>query len=60
MEAEAAFERFRVWLKEREFNPDDCAKFMYMGKDRVESYLFKNINTRNYVMINIVPRPFWL
>ena len=53
-EIKEAFERFRVWLTEREFNPDDCYKFMFMGKDKQgDFYMFKNINTRNYIRVNI-------
>lgn len=55
--SQIAFERFKVWLKERELPEDTINKFMYMGKtDR--DYQFKNINTRNYLNINIVPKMF--
>lgn len=55
-ESTAAFKRFGIWLKEREI-PDIRDLFMYMGK-KEGVMMFKNINTRNYLMVNEVPSPF--
>jgi len=56
-----AFERFRVWLEEREFPSCDrhLSRFTFMGVSaNGRHYQFKNINTRNYIYVNINPRPF--
>lgn len=51
-EVERAFKRFKVWCVEREFPETSIDNFMYMGEEpKTGDYLFKNINTRNYIFI---------
>lgn len=57
LEAKKAFERFETWLKEREINPGHARDFMFMHNDG-KYYQFKNINTRNYIFVNIIPTAF--
>jgi hypothetical protein len=58
-QAARAFKRFETWLEEREFDTNHKTRFMYMGIDKTgDWYLFKNINTRNYVRVNIVQTTF--
>ncbi len=57
MTADRAFERFRVWCIEREIPEDTIGKYMYMWNDG-KYYQFKNINTRNYIFVNIQPVAF--
>ncbi len=52
-----AFERFRVWCREREIPEDLIEKYMFMWDDG-KYYQFKNSNTRNYIYVNKVPTPF--
>jgi len=57
MTADRAFERFKVWCKEREIPEETIGKYMYMWNDG-KYYQFKNINTRNYIFVNIQPVAF--
>ncbi len=52
-----AFERFKVWLKERELPENTIKKYMLMWDDGC-FYQFKNRNTRNYIYVNKVPTAF--
>lgn len=52
-----AFERFTVWCREREIPEDLPKKYMLMHDDG-KFLQFKNINTRNYIYVNKLPKPF--
>jgi hypothetical protein len=56
-EVKTAFDRFQKWLKERELPEDAVDKYMLMCENN-GNYQFKNIQTRNYLYVNVIPKPF--
>jgi len=52
-----AFLRFEEWLELREIPKEIAKKYMLMYFDG-SYYQFKNINTRNYIYVNVLPTPF--
>lgn len=57
-EVRQAFNTFKQWLISRELGTEEtvrrlAGKFMYMGRYTGNKYAFKNINTREYIYINI-------